>query len=519
MRGFATIRLVPHAIEQLIGRVAAIGGAGHAPGEHSEVEINRVVSAAATTYEKIRYLLENRDEHTIRRSAIERILRRRIMIERKAVDTTLLLRELVEGRYIDTDQAGEHDASEVQHIIDAFGAIDVGSGEAHTRQLVSFAASEVEAYLDTAQHDADASVVDAMYQLLRPTVRVRGVEESVIDTQFYCACRRALLNSDDEGLAYALWLAYVPGWRERSFEGEALTHGLRAILDAIRSDVKDSLQWQLAARLKTQSIYFRIVREAIREKGNGAADVLSDPVRMADYARTFLRQVYAEERTRMRGAGIRAVLYLICTKLILTLAIEVPYDVVILGGIRMVPLLVNIIFHPALLYLLTREPGQLGSRNTEAVIHGMESMLYHGESPTIEVGGTRPFGAFFAVLYLVLIAGVFGGIVGILQGLDFTIVGGALFLFFLALVAYLAFRIRLRAQRWIVLEETGVLGLMTNALLVPIVHVGRWLARSFSSINVFVLFMDFIIETPFKLLLNVSHHFLIYLREKGNEVY
>jgi hypothetical protein len=77
----------------------------------------------------------------------------------------------------------------------------------------------------------------------------------------------------------------------------------------------------------------------------------------------------------------------------------------------------------------------------------------------------------------------------------------------------------MRAQRWVVLESRGAPALITNALIAPIVRVGRYLSRTFSSVNVFVLFMDFILETPFKMLLNFSHHFLIYLREKANEVY
>ena len=103
-------------------------------------------------YEKIRSVLENKDEHTIRRGAIERIMRRRILIEHRAVDTALLLRELVEAGYLDASQAGEDAATELQRIVDAFGALDVGSGETRSRELVSLAASEFEAYLDPVQH-------------------------------------------------------------------------------------------------------------------------------------------------------------------------------------------------------------------------------------------------------------------------------------------------------------------------------------------------------------------------------
>jgi len=51
---------------------------------------------AAVLYENVRYLVDYQEAHSIRRSAIERILKRAILIERKAVSAVSLLVELVE---------------------------------------------------------------------------------------------------------------------------------------------------------------------------------------------------------------------------------------------------------------------------------------------------------------------------------------------------------------------------------------------------------------------------------------
>lgn len=66
-------------LHELAERAAAIDTAGHA--DHgTPLEVNDVVRAVAGTYEKLRYVLEYKEEHTIRRAAIERILRRRLPI-------------------------------------------------------------------------------------------------------------------------------------------------------------------------------------------------------------------------------------------------------------------------------------------------------------------------------------------------------------------------------------------------------------------------------------------------------
>ena len=503
-------------LHELAERAAAIDTAGHA--DHgTPLEVNDVVRAVAGTYEKLRYVLEYKEEHTIRRAAIERILRRRVIIEGKSFDGARLVRELVEGRYITASEATDHLAQESEHSVSRFLMLAERVGESYTRRLLSLAASEIESHIEPEQHTLDVSVIDAMYQTLRPKTDGYGYTAQEIDTQLFCACRRALINADDESLAYALWLAYVPTWKAADFDVLSLEDSALSILAAIRADVKNALQWIIVPRIKNEAIYFRIIREYLAEHPGAN---LEDTKALDAFARDFLNGVYAQERERIQASGVRAVAYLFLTKFIVALGIEAPYEYFILGGLSYMPLITNLVFHPALLFLLTRGVGSLTERNTEAVLAGLHTILHEGATHSIRVssgsGGLAPL---FAAFYALLILGIFGGIVGVLQASGFNIIGGALFLFFLSLVLFFAFRIRMRAKRWVVLEERGVPALLTNALVAPIVRVGRYLSRTFSSINVLVLFMDFILETPFKMLLNFSHHFLIYLREKANDVY
>lgn len=503
-------------IQELAARVLSIE-AGH--GDHAEasLEVNDVVSAVAGTYEKLRYLLEYREEHTVRRAAIERMLRRRILIEGRQFDGARFMRELVEGKYLPAHDATEEFARAASATVARFEELADHAGEEHRRMLLSLAASEIEGLVAPVQGALDASVIDAMYKTIRPNLMAAGYSAREIDTQLFCACRRALLSSDDESLAYALWLAYMPLWKTGAVDLRETASSVPGTLAAIRRDVAHGLQWLIVPRIKREAISFRILRSYLSEDPH--AD-LGDEQSLAGYARRFLDRVYETERARIKESGIRAVAYLFVTKFVIALLVEAPYEYFVLGGLNYVPLVVNLVFHPALLFTLTRGIGSFTARNTEAVVADMHRILYDGSTRAIVArAGYGGLTAIFAVFYALLIAGVFGGIIGILQAFEFNIVGGALFLLFLSLVMFFAFRIRMRARRWVVIEERGVPALVTNALIAPIVRVGRYLSRTFSSINVFVLLMDFILETPLKMVLNFSHHFLIYLREKANEVY
>ena len=283
--------------------------------------------------------------------------------------------------------------------------------------------------------------------------------------------------------------------------------------------MRGSLQWQIAPKIKNESIYFRIIREAFASKRGAAGRVLENSAQLDQFTRDFLEKTYEQEKERIQKSGIRAVVYLFVTKMAVALVAELPYEIFVLGGVHYVPLTINILFHPALLFALTRNAGALGEANTNAIVEGIHGVLYEGKARSVRVrSGYSRFTLAFALAYLFLFITVFGSVIGFLELLSFNPVSITLFLFFLALVSYFAFRIRYRARRWKLVNEQGTLSIIAGVLAVPIVRAGEWLSRTFSSINVFVMIMDFIIETPFKRLLNFSNQFLLYLREKGEEI-
>ena len=126
----------------------------------------------------------------------------------------------------------------------------------------------------------------------------------------------------------------------------------------------------------------------------------------------------------------------------------------------------------------------------------------------------------FGVLYTLLFGVSFGILLAILILLNFNLLSIVLFLFFLTLVSYFGLRIRYNAQKWVVsTDDDRALALFWNFLTLPIVRTGRWLSRTFSAINIFVFTFDFVIETPFKLILGTFDAFVSFLKEKKEDPY
>lgn len=488
-----------------------------------DYEINKIITKAATLYEKVRYLIDYKEEHSIRRSAIERILKRKVLFEGQGEIGTSLVVELIGAQYISKEHNVGDLEKKINGIVRKYLALSEAAdgGNAFHKKLLSFAASEIDSHLAPIQFVIDKSTTDAFYKTVRSNVIAPGINEKEVDIQLYCACRRALLGSDNEILSYALWLLYVPRWQEMNNEEiKTFASNVHAILQAIDGAVKNSLQWRLAQKIKNETIYFLIIRELIGKYGIESERIINTPEELDSFTRSFLEEKYKKENIRIKSSGIRAVTYLLFTKLMLAFVLELPYELVFVKEVNYIPLTTNVLFHPALLFVLTRRIGKLDETNTKAIITGIHGILYEDKIRPIKIStGLTGLAVIFAFLYGFLVVFVFGMIVTILRILHFNIVSIALFLFFLALVSYFAYRIRYNARRWKIINREGTLSLIGSVLAVPVVRTGRWLSQTFSSINVLVFIMDFMIETPFKFLLQFSNQFISYLKEKAEEVH
>src|SRR3990167_2853724 len=207
-RGFCTMSpMLSDAIREMVERIdAAEEAARNVVSGEGISEANRIVSKAAGFYEKLRYLIDYREEHTIRRAALERILKRRVFIEQKAESGLVLLQELVDGKYIAKEQATEDAARDIDIIIGKYLELRrVASANGVVgKRLVSFAATEIDARLSPLEYAIDHEVVEAFFRTMRGHVSVPGFSEEDINIQLYAACWRALLAADNDRLAYAL---------------------------------------------------------------------------------------------------------------------------------------------------------------------------------------------------------------------------------------------------------------------------------------------------------------------------
>ena len=112
----------------------------------------------------------------------------------------------------------------------------------------------------------------------------------------------------------------------------------------------------------------------------------------------------------------------------------------------------------------------------------------------------------------------FGAIIFILSKLHFNIVSMGIFAFFLAIVTFLAYRIRITAREYNVEDRQGLLTPLIDFFFMPFARIGRYLTEGISQINILIFIIDFAIETPFKVILEFFEKWFFFLHTKREDL-
>src|SRR3990167_9407849 len=147
------------------------------PPEGSRITVHAAVSRFSVLYERIRNAVEYREDHLLRKGAIQRILKRQLVLEGDPhVIASHLIRELIGACYLPNGTLPESlvdDAAVCVRKYQAMARQRIG-GDRHLHWLLGVVSAELEELLtDPAREKA---LVSFLYERLVDRITVRGVE-------------------------------------------------------------------------------------------------------------------------------------------------------------------------------------------------------------------------------------------------------------------------------------------------------------------------------------------------------
>ncbi len=500
------------------------------------IEVHDAISNVAWAYEKLRQAIDYQDEHLLRKNAIERMLKRRLVagVNADTIAEPLVL-ELIRGRYLANKTLPVtligQTAEVINRYIHLWLQVPNLSRETSDRLFswyLGLMSVEINELLAPPEHDE--ALLKLMYQVTHRDIAFaeEHLSEEEKNTQLYVAIHRALLKSDPNIIRFHLFLRRHPAW-SRATEDDVIHLGqqLPDIKAAIEAELFHPASELLQRLMKKYTIIFLLFDDLAKQYGPTAAQRMSFPEELI----SDIKQAYTNRRKKILGkitrSIIRSIIYVFLTKMLLLVALEIPVERIIYAGHQnLLPLIVNVAFPPFLLLLLGITIRPAGKKNEAAVIEKVEALIFHGDNRNVLVKPRKPlrrsafFTGLFRFTYALTFFLVFGGIIWGLTKLNFTPISTFIFLLFLSIVSFFGIRVRLLSKELLVVDQReNIFTVLFDFLTVPILQVGRWISIRVPKINVMIFFLDVIIEAPFKAFLEATEGFFGFLREKREEIY
>jgi len=501
------------------------------------IAVSETFGFVAYMYEKLRSAVEYRGEHVLRRATIERTLKRIIWLPKTPAEIAeLLINELTWSRFLANESLPKTQLANLTKIVEKYQYLieyshtqDIQPGEkvTWTDWIIGVASTEVEetispSYLRTI-------LAPLMFSWLKKHFvwDTQTISEEDQEIQLYIAAQRALAKSDQPILRYHLLLLMLPNWNTANQDQWP---------ELVANLAQSAQQVERMLGYSQRNLVFRFVRRftpvfiilyEILIQSQNTQKVIHSPDALEKVTRQVTEDKYYKLQKQVSTAIVRSIVYLFITKVLLALIIELPYEIYLLKDVNVIPLLINLLTPPGLMLLIglnVRVPGQ---DNTDRIVNQLRKLLYKSEektSPLIAQLTLTPrqkqLNQYFSVFYFILFALLIYLLVMFLfQVVHYNIVGLLIFFMFMSLVLLFGYRVKWESQELTVAKSGG--GIFTHVVSIvtmPFISTGAWLSAGLAQINIFMFFLDVIIDAPLKALVSAVEEWSQFLRRKEAEV-
>lgn len=498
--------------------------------EKDAIHVPMVGSTLTTAYEQLRNASEYAEDSLLQQRAIRRYFNRVLSFHAKAPTAHLaeeLVTELTQAEYLSNDYTTKSDVATIDKLIKqyydtywAFAEREHSLTKRHDFQAWTLDILAVKCEQVLKSHIRQLMFAHFALTYLQSKVTLkklhRGkekIEEQDFSIVLYIAIHSAILKSDKMTIRSALI---------DSFRVDTTNYETFVAFNTRLDYLFDTKTVAYATRIvgKNGAALRFIYTGIFSDDGPITIDSLRTPETLEHALRGHIEHEYVALDKRLDKGILRSIVFLLITKSIIGIAIEVPYDVLVYGSILWVPLIINLFF-PSIFIAFTRLTLTIpGSRNTNAVVSQVLSIIYQdeGNTPAVKIpkeSHSIGFNSAYTVMFLIM----FAGLSYILHLLEFNIVQGIIFFIFLSTASFLSFRLSRQIHELEAVNAAqGTISLLRDIIYMPFIYVGQQISYRYSQVNVVAMVLDILIELPLKTVLRLVRQWMLFLNAKKDEL-
>ncbi len=516
------------------------------------IHVDEVASKLAGFYEKLRQVIDWKEEHLIRRTAIERVLKRRLVyelsglkinpgLEAKGMAEPLVL-ELVRAGHLPNDEIPKSKIALVQAVLEKYIHIiqnapwSANHIPKNFKKKINFynwileiAACEVEEVLDPAIKQN--GLMNFMIKTLNANTKVipqGAIDENEKKIQMIIAVHRTLFHLDGAFTSYHLLQQYYPEWTKPSAEvieqaGKYIFHLWEQIEGHLVHPLSGEF-FKLAERYDSLYLVLGDILDDLNEEGEAVLPMFSKRKKLKELIKEAYDKRLATLKKRLFRSAIYSTLSIFVAGGFSLFVVEVPIAKIFYGHFSPLAIVIDIVVPSILMFALVALIRPPAKSNYKKVEDGILKLVYptrKGDAYEINAKPRKRPIFSFIINFFYLIGSLLS------MGLIFAVFYFAkipptsLFLDTLnvALIVFAALIIKQRAKELTVEERSSFWEFFIDMLSIPVAKLGQWLANKWKEYNVVSVFFTVLIDTPFMSLVDFVEGWSSFLKRKRGEIY
>ncbi len=515
------------------------------------IHVDEIASHIAKFYEQIRKVIDWKEDNVLRRSAIERALKRILFPKltgvtlRPDIDTYRVAysvtADLIRGGHLPNDEIPQEQVAIVETVLNKYlyilkhavfppgELIPLKRKINFTYFIIELAAVDIEEILTNPVKER--VLLEAMTQTLTGRTRIQP-EGSMPDeekkTHIFIAVSRTLFDLDDSFIIAQLLKFTYPDWLSPN---EDMLKKLSVDLPSIWLSSDKVLEhpvsrqlYAIAERIDTVYMLLGDILDQYKEAPHKVAALFSDKTKLTQAVGDAYDKRYLSLKSRLFRLAIFSTLSVFLSNWVTFYIVEVPAAHLFYEGFNLLAAVVDFVVPTIVMFALVSIIRPPPAENRDRVLATVYQFVYDDEKKKLyDVYLKRKRNAMFmlvvGILYLILMFGVLGGVGYIFYIARLPITSVIFDTFTIALTFFAAVGIRNKSKELSVDEKTPVWEFFLDMLSVPIARIGAFLSAKWKEYNIIAILFTFLIETPMVVIFDFIENWSQYLKERRAELH
>lgn len=522
--------------------------------EHQPVSrplhVDSLASKFAAVYEKVRRVIDWKEEHLIRRTAIERSLKRRLIsklsgitflqeISPEAMAEPFTL-ELIRSGYFTNDRISADKVSVVQsaltkylHVLsnglstDQVNPVDIKTRVQFYSWLLEIAACEIEEILEPPLREG--GIINFMSKIISDRIDIisdEKIDEKTLRLQTYIGVQKALFNLDTPIVTYNLIKYKYPKWITNSEDVlEDFTKNILDIWKEIESDLSYENSSKFFNLCERYDAPYLILYDVLKKKtlpGSDPAKILevfSDWKLLEKRVKKAYDARLTTLKSRLRRSAFYSTLSMFLAGGVMLIVVEGPLAKLVYGEFSPLAMIVDLAIPSLMMFVLVSLIRLPGDKNYGYLTEELQKIIYkQPESIIYEINLKKRRNVLrnfvFGILYLIGTVVSFGFVFWIFKIASVPWTSLYIDTANIAVVVFAALVVKQRSME-VTMEENAKLGdFFIDIFSIPLATLGRWLSEKWKEYNFVSVFFTTVVDLPIITVIELIEDWRSFLKDK-----